>query len=497
MSGNENITIKIMPQLGITHALQSYITNPDQKDKFTISDGKITAKEWDKTLDKLIEINQKRKNDNKTPIFTGNTNKNDYRTSFVVQPNQEIEFTKDEMNELFAAMGVTINSAAGGQDNEQEVENENQQGQENGQSGNETKFSQIVDVSHPDNVGASIAKVCAEASTQEELDAKVEKLNALKQIDPWGDYCEEESARIADTLIEYLDSGDTALQYAAAAKFGCSLTLRDADNIRVNEAVIATKDSGVLDRAFSLEMKDVTPEQAQKIYNLTKDENFIKECKDNDRDYLINDLRHNLFEHAPEDVKKEILQNGSDAFISRLWSEKNISKNSLFELMQEKDLSNGRILSYLKQCRDKLSDSEASAVISRLKPLNADEMKRFSDIKDYSGILNADKFHVVKPGETLDGIISDYVLKNGIINYLSEAIEENPEKWTPERQQEAAQQYMTDFRDRLAEKLKIYSTGSFRFTKDRYSNLKAGQIIDFTKIDEWPQPGIINWKLWY
>ncbi len=97
----------IQKDLGITHALEKLVEN--NKDAL-ISDGKITTAEWNATMDKLAEINEKRKSEGKESIFTGKTDKSKsgWRTSFIVQKEQEIEFTKQEMNEIYLAMGVSF-----------------------------------------------------------------------------------------------------------------------------------------------------------------------------------------------------------------------------------------------------------------------------------------------------------------------------------------------------------------------------------------------------
>lgn len=104
---NEKTTIVIKKNKGITHALRDYIkSNPNS----VITDGKITPKEWSAALDALVEINNNRKSENKTPIFTGGTDKTraGWHTSFVVHPEQKIEFTSEEMDSIYKALGVTF-----------------------------------------------------------------------------------------------------------------------------------------------------------------------------------------------------------------------------------------------------------------------------------------------------------------------------------------------------------------------------------------------------
>lgn len=98
--------ITIQKNMGLTQALKAHVL----KNNYTMSDGSISAKEWNKTIDVLESINEKRKKAGSTPIFTGGNDrsKSGWHTSFIVQPNQKIEFSKDEMKELYEAMGVTL-----------------------------------------------------------------------------------------------------------------------------------------------------------------------------------------------------------------------------------------------------------------------------------------------------------------------------------------------------------------------------------------------------
>lgn len=112
---NEKTTIVIKKNKGITHALRDYVkSNPNS----VITDGKITPKEWSAALDALVEINNNRKSANKTPIFTGGTDKTraGWHTSFVVHPEQKIEFTSEEMDSIYKALGVTFKEQAQPQD---------------------------------------------------------------------------------------------------------------------------------------------------------------------------------------------------------------------------------------------------------------------------------------------------------------------------------------------------------------------------------------------
>ena len=107
MSIGKDYKLIIEKNKGITHALKKLIKKMPNS---IISDGKITLSEWNATMDKLVEINEKRKQAGKESIFTGGVDKTKkgWRNSFIVHSKQEITFTEEEINELFAAMGVTI-----------------------------------------------------------------------------------------------------------------------------------------------------------------------------------------------------------------------------------------------------------------------------------------------------------------------------------------------------------------------------------------------------
>lgn len=98
--------IEIKKGEGITYALKRIA----QENKAIFSDGKITAKEWDKTLDALIEIQNDRKANNQKSIFGGGTDKTKagWHNSFVVNPGDKIEFTEEELTKIFNSMGVSF-----------------------------------------------------------------------------------------------------------------------------------------------------------------------------------------------------------------------------------------------------------------------------------------------------------------------------------------------------------------------------------------------------
>lgn len=97
-------SIQISKNQGLTQALRAHVAK----------DAKVTAQQWDKTIDTLIRINEQRKASGAATIFTGGTDKSKagYHTSFIVQPNQKIDFSKDEMAQLYSAMGLSLGATA-------------------------------------------------------------------------------------------------------------------------------------------------------------------------------------------------------------------------------------------------------------------------------------------------------------------------------------------------------------------------------------------------
>ena len=83
--------------------------------------------------------------------------------------------------------------------------------------------------------------------------------------------------------------------------------------------------------------------------------------------------------------------------------------------------------------------------------------------------------------EILKTLLNEYALKK------QKAEIEQEDNWDNARRVEAAQDYMKDFRDKIAEQLGI----------DDPSKITPGQIIDFRKVKDWPQPSWINWKIFY
>jgi len=98
-------TFKVKKDQGITQVLKEHISKMPNS---ILSDGKITNAEWDATIDVLIDINNSRAKGEK--LFRGGIDKSgeDWHSNFIVYKDQELAFTKEEMDRLYKAMGVTL-----------------------------------------------------------------------------------------------------------------------------------------------------------------------------------------------------------------------------------------------------------------------------------------------------------------------------------------------------------------------------------------------------
>ncbi len=100
------VSITVKRGQGLTQALLQLV----QKQNMVMSDGSISASEWNATVDKLAEIENNRKSENKASIFSGGTEKTDWKHNYVVKPEQTIDFTKEEITQIYEAMGVSFST---------------------------------------------------------------------------------------------------------------------------------------------------------------------------------------------------------------------------------------------------------------------------------------------------------------------------------------------------------------------------------------------------
>ena len=107
-------SVKVLENQGLTQILKDMVEKLKEEypESVFISDGTYTQSEWNATMDKLTELNENRKKSGLETLFTGGIDKDrsKWQTSFIIKPEQEITFTKEELKELFAAMGVSISN---------------------------------------------------------------------------------------------------------------------------------------------------------------------------------------------------------------------------------------------------------------------------------------------------------------------------------------------------------------------------------------------------
>ena len=96
---------------------------------------------------------------------------------------------------------------------------------------------------------------------------------------------------------------------------------------------------------------------------------------------------------------------------------------------------------------------------------------------------------VVNSGDSIDKIVKKYLASNlDKFPQLKKSVESDKEKWTPERIEEALNDYMQDFRNDIMKDLGISDP----------KKLKAGDIIDLGKVN-WTehQPNWLNYTIYY
>ena len=95
------VKITIKKNQGITQALFDLVKNEN------LSGGKIDAGEWKNALSVLNEIQANREKTGGANIYTGGAG-NDGHKNYIVQEGQQIEFTAEEIQKLYNALGVTL-----------------------------------------------------------------------------------------------------------------------------------------------------------------------------------------------------------------------------------------------------------------------------------------------------------------------------------------------------------------------------------------------------
>ena len=135
---------------GLIHTLQKYLREKGEQ-------AEIKGENYEKVMKKFIELNDNRKANNKTPIFTGGQiyNGGSGRENFIVQPG-DLVFTEDEVKGLFEALGLSINqpkdNSAAAKPNEKTTNPNNQSNQNSPTNiNNPTNPTNPTDTKNPTN----------------------------------------------------------------------------------------------------------------------------------------------------------------------------------------------------------------------------------------------------------------------------------------------------------------------------------------------------------
>ncbi len=100
-AGVQPVKITIKKNQGITQALFDLVKNEN------LSGGKIDSKEWANALGVLNEIQASREQNGQKSIYRGGAG-NDSHKNYVVYEGDQIEFTAEEIQKLYDALGVTL-----------------------------------------------------------------------------------------------------------------------------------------------------------------------------------------------------------------------------------------------------------------------------------------------------------------------------------------------------------------------------------------------------
>ena len=199
------VKIQIKKNQGISQALKKLV----EDQKMELTDGKITASEWNAVLDKLIEIQHNRKANGQDSIFGGGVDKTKagWHNSFVVHPNQEIEFTAEEIGSLYEAMGASFTKSstpvAPPEGNTDPVEAPDKKGE-----GNKTNHSVTEEVKtdkYGDEYTAQIKDGKEVKRTYYEEDGKTVSFKYDYEYDSAGNKTKETSTR-GDGTLDYVST---------------------------------------------------------------------------------------------------------------------------------------------------------------------------------------------------------------------------------------------------------------------------------------------------
>ena len=551
------VTLRIQKGQGLTQALLAHAKRENMK----MSDGNISAAEWNLTIDKLIEIQNKRKVEGKASIFTGGTDRRDFKHSFVIHPNQEITFTKEEMTELYSTMGVSFGTSESEQtgdaaktdsteandateqaakadstateqaelseenskvdkteqtQQQQEVQEENENEEEPATISEELasqikeedgKFTLHVSIGNPHYNDS--CQFDLEADSKEALIERAAKFEKLTEMYYHShgftgrggeeyEISDEEKAKITEQMLEYLNSDDKDLKLAVAFAYARGGILND--NAKIFDAILATKDPDVIVRMVANteshcnmgEKGNVPVENLDKmkqLYKLRKDSEFVENCGSDANYYqniiakkLINITAGNKLKNFAKQIYIEqnpIVRDGIYYYNFNLAdADEMISNSKKYKLSQENILN---LAGCTSQGKGAYTANAFRKILAKISPnLHSDRRVKYA----LSKVLESERaqFYQVKKDENLTNIIANYVLAHNLCEKINGKTD-----WTPERKMEAARAYAREFKDDIAQKLGLKSA----------DKINEGQILDFGKVTQWPQPNWFNWTFRY
>ena len=459
MSGKEKINIRIKKDVGITQALKQLVKDAGENVKGSV---------WNDTLDKLVELNNQRKTDNKGSIFSGGTERNDWHRNFVVHEGN-IEFSKSEMEALLDTMQVSEGvknrilgetAPAAGTEPPAAGTEPPPAGTEPPAAGTEPPAAGTEPPAagtEPPAAGTEPPPAgtepppAGEGKTPEEI-AKAAQKKGYRETNNLGTFYDEKTKTYyrwddergdfkaeenIETIYEngiYL--GKDGKHYLAPGEVCNSPVFYEQDGKNICDEY----DNGVLVQ--------------REIHNINDDESGTVETYDPNNNLLKTE------EYASGGRIIKVTEGNAVSTYS-------YNADNSYTVTKKVDGKLNQITDY---------NSEGQEV--RVQNYNDEEVLEREEKYTYQ----PDGTRVIESGDRFYNIIMDKILANpSIIERLGKKTD-----WDDARKKEAINEYIKDFGADIAKQLGI----------DDPSKIQPGQILDFSKV-KWPQPHPINWLLNY
>lgn len=424
MSGEEKINIRIKKDVGITQALKQLVKDAGENVKGSV---------WNDTLDKLVELNNQRKTDNKGSIFSGGTERNDWHRNFVVHEGN-IEFSKSEMEALLDTMQVSE-----GVKNRILGETAPAAGTEPPPAGTE-----------PPPAGTE-PPPAGEGKTPEEI-AKAAQKKGYRETNNLGTFYDEKTK----TYYRWDDErGDFKAEENIETIYENGIYLgKDGKHYFAPDEVCDCTLCYDQDGKDMLDVYDNGVLVQREIHNINDDESGTVETYDPNNNLL------KTVEYASGGRIIKVTEGNAVSTYS-------YNADNSYTVTKKVDGKLNQITDY---------NSEGQEV--RVQNYNDEEVLEREEKYTYQ----PDGTRVIESGVRFYNIIMDKILANpSIIERLGKKTD-----WDDARKKEAINEYIKDFGADIAKQLGI----------DDPSKIQPGQILDFSKV-KWPQPHPINWLLNY